>query len=230
VTEAASNVLLAIIVSFRLTPIHSFSRAVGPFTALLPTNTAFEDLDPAFLENLLLPENLDELVNFLLYHLLPGATLTTDLSEGPTDTLFSGNQLEVGLDPVQFDQVNVTTGDIMACNGYIDIIDGVLSPYTDPICDGFTFGRRVLQNEGKDCDSNVLQTARENPDLEVITSLIETAGLDPIFECAGKWRRIFHMLFCTIQRLIFHFFFPVKVHLLLCFRQILPSKMLTRHF
>ena len=129
---------------------------LGPFTALLPTNDAFNDLDPAFLDDLLLPENMEELRNFLLHHILPGATLTTEFTAGQTDTLFTGGQIDVGVDPIRFDQAMVLTPDIQACNGYIDVIDTVLNPFQDPVCQNFTFKRRTrrLQNEGENCNDN----------------------------------------------------------------------------
>jgi Fasciclin domain len=145
-------------------------------------------LDQALIDELSNPENIEDLKNLLLYHILPGATLTTELVEGPTNTLFTGHQVDVGLDPTRFDNANVVTPDIVACNGYIDVIDGVLNPFPDPFCAAFTFDRRVrrLQDEGENCNDNVLYVAKLNPDLEIITSLIELAGLDPIFSCAGK--------------------------------------------
>lgn len=101
----------------------------GPFTALLPTNIAFDDVDEDLLDELLDPANIDDLQNFLLYHILPGATRTTEFTAGPTDTLFRGNQVEVRVEPIQFDQANVLAPDIVACNGYIDIIGSVLNPF-----------------------------------------------------------------------------------------------------
>jgi len=163
-------------------------RTTGPFTALLPNNAAFDEFNSATLEDLLLPANIDELQDFLLYHVIPGATLTTEFSGGPTDTLFAGNQVDVGLDPIRFDQANVLSADNVACNGYIDVIDTVLNPFQDPICEEFTFDRRKRRlQDGEDCNDNVLQTALQNPDLEIIASLIESAGLGPIFECAGPF-------------------------------------------
>lgn len=160
----------------------------GAFTALLPNNEAFDELDQALIDELSNPENIEDLRNLLLYHILPGATTTTDIAAGPADTLFTGNQVDVGLDPTRFDNANVVTPDIVACNGYIDIIDGVLNPFPIPFCAAYTFDRRVrrLQNEGENCNDNVLYAARQNQDLQIITSLIEVAGLDSIFSCAGN--------------------------------------------
>lgn len=102
---------------------------IGPFTALLPTDAAFADLDQGFLDELMLPENIETLQNLLLYHILPGATLTAEFTAGPTDTLFAGNQVEVSLNPLLFDSSSVVTPDIVACNGFIDVIDKVLDPF-----------------------------------------------------------------------------------------------------
>lgn len=63
--------------------------------------------------------------------MLPGATPTTEFTAGPADTLFPGNQVDVGVDPIQFNYANVLESDIVACNGYIDILDTVLNPFED---------------------------------------------------------------------------------------------------
>jgi len=44
----------------------------------------------------------------------------------------------------------------------------------------------MLQDGGEDCENNVYETALQDPNLQVITNLIEVAGLEPIFSCAGK--------------------------------------------
>ena len=131
---------------FALQPLqlHFRSLYIGPFTALLPTDAAFADLDQGLLDELMLPENIETLRNLLLYHILPGATRTTEFTAGPTDTLFTGNQVEVSLNPLLFDSADVVTPDIVACNGYIDVIDTVLDPFAGRkyhlssccVCDG----------------------------------------------------------------------------------------------
>lgn len=173
----------------------------GPFTALLPTNAAFEALDPAFLAFLQDPNNLDELQDLLLYHILPGATQSSDFEAGTVETLLLGETVDVGVSPLTFDEANVITPDIFADNGLIDKIDTVLTPFPLPtsppteapteapdICDEYTFERRLrlLQDGGEDCANNVYETALNDPNLQIITSLIQQAGLAPIFDCAGK--------------------------------------------
>merc|ERR1711862_382369 len=51
----------------------------GPFTVFAPTNEAFGALPAGTLDSLLKPENKDQLVDILTYHVLPEQVLSTDL-------------------------------------------------------------------------------------------------------------------------------------------------------
>merc|ERR1712157_706084 len=51
----------------------------GPFTVFAPTNDAFGKLPEGTLDSLLKPENKDQLVDILTYHVLPAQVLSTDL-------------------------------------------------------------------------------------------------------------------------------------------------------
>ncbi|MEL7027260.1 MAG: fasciclin domain-containing protein, partial [Pseudomonadota bacterium] len=53
----------------------------GPFTVFAPTDEAFAALPEGTVENLLLPENKDQLVAILTYHVVPGKVMSTDLSD-----------------------------------------------------------------------------------------------------------------------------------------------------
>ena len=63
------------------------------------------------------------------------------------------------------------------------------TPLPTPLsrCEEYTFDRRLrkLQDGGQDCELNVIETAAQNPDLQMVTMLINVAGLEPIFSCAG---------------------------------------------
>merc|ERR1712045_555531 len=51
----------------------------GPFTVFAPTNEAFAALPESTLDTLMKPENKDQLVDILTYHVLPQQVLSTDL-------------------------------------------------------------------------------------------------------------------------------------------------------
>jgi len=111
--------------SFFLAPHDS----AGPFTALFPSNDSFMNVDPARLEFLLEPENIQELQDVLLYHVLPGLTLTDGFVSGPADTLLPLFPVQVSVDPnIMFDDGSVETPDVPGSNGIFNVIDALLDP------------------------------------------------------------------------------------------------------
>jgi uncharacterized surface protein with fasciclin (FAS1) repeats len=99
----------------------------GPFTILAPTNAAFAE-NPSITKYLSDESNVKELREVLLYHILPGLTLTDEFTQGPAETL-QGDVIEVALNPIIFNAMAIIEeGDIIGCNGVIDVIDGILLP------------------------------------------------------------------------------------------------------
>jgi uncharacterized surface protein with fasciclin (FAS1) repeats len=102
----------------------------GPFTLLAPTNEAFDALDSAVLEELLLSMNQDKLQDLLLYHIIPGFYLSEDFEDGSLGTLL-GQSVAVTIDPILFNgRAMIVEDDIIACNGVIQAINEVLVPGT----------------------------------------------------------------------------------------------------
>jgi uncharacterized surface protein with fasciclin (FAS1) repeats len=94
----------------------------GPFTCLAPTNDAFDALDPAVVDELLLRD-------LLLYHLIPDLILSEDFEDGSLATLLSGQTVGVEIDPIMFNgDVSIVEDDILACNGVIHALEAVLLP------------------------------------------------------------------------------------------------------
>lgn len=110
-------------------------RGPGPFTVFAPTNDAFAALPAGTVETLLLPENREQLVEVLTYHVVPGA-VTSDRVLGQTVSVATvqGGTLTVDgtgskLGPaVRVNDANVIAADILATNGVIHAIDQVLLP------------------------------------------------------------------------------------------------------
>ena len=102
----------------------------GPFTVFAPTNAAFEALPAGTVDSLLLPENRDQLVAVLTYHVVPGAVTSDQLVGQRIDvaTVQGGTVHIDGTHGVRVNQSNVTTADIIASNGVIHVIDRVLLP------------------------------------------------------------------------------------------------------
>ena len=105
-------------------------KSDGPFTVFAPTNDAFAALPAGTVESLLLPENKDQLVKVLTYHVVPGA-VTSDALVGKRLGVktVQGQSLHIdGRNGVHVNQSRVTSADIMATNGVIHVIDKVLLP------------------------------------------------------------------------------------------------------
>jgi uncharacterized surface protein with fasciclin (FAS1) repeats len=114
----------------------------GPFTVLAPTNEAFEALPAGTVENLLKPENKDQLTKILTCHVIPAKALSTDIAsmveedggEHVVDTV-GGCKLtlkaadgKVTVTDENGTVANVTIADVIQSNGVIHVIDAVLTP------------------------------------------------------------------------------------------------------
>jgi LPXTG-motif cell wall-anchored protein len=101
----------------------------GPFTVFAPTNAAFEKLLGELgieATDLLAHPQLSEV---LLYHVVSGKVMSTDLSDGMMAPTLKGDNVTVDLDGgVRINSSNVVTADIEASNGIIHVIDTVLVP------------------------------------------------------------------------------------------------------
>ena len=102
----------------------------GPFTVFAPTDEAFAALPEGTVENLLKPENKDQLVSVLTYHVVPGKIMSSDIAGTATMVeSVQGSELDVdATDGVTVDGANVVTADIETDNGVIHVIDKVVLP------------------------------------------------------------------------------------------------------
>ena len=102
----------------------------GPFTVFAPTNDAFAALPAGTVETLLKPENKDQLVKVLTYHVVPGSVTSDQLiGQRLNVATVQGQTVHVDdTDGVRVNKSNVTTPDIIATNGVIHVIDRVLLP------------------------------------------------------------------------------------------------------
>ncbi len=105
----------------------------GPFTVFAPTNDAFAALPEGTLDTLLMPENKQQLVDILTYHVVPGKVMAADVVElSEADTVL-GQPVSIRTDMgnVYVNDAQVIITDIEASNGVIHVIDSVLLPQTD---------------------------------------------------------------------------------------------------
>lgn len=104
-------------------------KSGGPFTVFAPTDDAFAKLPAGTLEFLLEPENKNQLIAILTYHVVPGRIMASDVKPGRIATV-NRESLTVSLKKgsVYINNATVTQTDVDAANGVIHIIDTVLFP------------------------------------------------------------------------------------------------------
>lgn len=104
-------------------------KGEGPFTVFAPTDEAFAALPEGTVEDLLKPENRDQLVALLTYHVVPGKVMSNELADDTVVKSVQGDDITVSVQgEVTVDEATVTTPDIEASNGVIHVIDGVIMP------------------------------------------------------------------------------------------------------
>ena len=102
----------------------------GPFTVFAPTNEAFAKLPAGTVENLLKPENKEQLKQLLLGHVHIGkAVKAADVKTMSLSTA-SGKDVSVKVDGgnVMINNAKVIKTDVMAKNGIIHQVDSVIMP------------------------------------------------------------------------------------------------------
>jgi uncharacterized surface protein with fasciclin (FAS1) repeats len=105
-------------------------RGVGPFTIFAPTDAAFDKLPAGKLETLFKPENKEELVSLLNYHVVAGHKLVADVGKWEAAKTVNGQSAPIKLtdNKVSIDGAMVTSADIGSSNGVIHGIDKVNIP------------------------------------------------------------------------------------------------------
>ena len=105
-------------------------KGPGPFTVFAPTDDAFAKLPAGTVENLLKPENKDELTAILTYHVVPGRVMAAEVVKLNEAKTLNGKMLKVTVkgSTVMINDAKVTTTDIVASNGVIHVIDTVVLP------------------------------------------------------------------------------------------------------
>jgi len=102
----------------------------GPFTVFAPTDEAFGKLPEGTVEALL--EDIPTLKSILLYHVVPGKVMASDVVNLDSADTASGDRLMIKNmgGSVMVGEAEVVITDIEASNGVIHVIDAVVLPPT----------------------------------------------------------------------------------------------------
>jgi uncharacterized surface protein with fasciclin (FAS1) repeats len=118
------STLVSAVVKAELLP--ALSDPFSEYTVFAPTNQAFSDLATALNTDINGILALPNLADVLLYHVVDGAVFSTQLTNGPVETL-SGEDVIVSLaSGVKINDANVILADVEADNGVAHVLDKVL--------------------------------------------------------------------------------------------------------
>jgi len=102
--------------------------AEGPFTVFAPTNDAFKNLFSQLGVSGVKDLTAEQLTPILIYHVVSGKVMSTDLSNTSVATL-NGQKIKIDLSSgVKINDSKVVAADIEGKNGVIHVIDSVLLP------------------------------------------------------------------------------------------------------
>ena len=129
-TAASAEQFSTLVAAVKAAGLVETLKGDGPFTVFAPTNEAFAALPEGTVENLLKPENKEQLVAVLTYHVIPGKVMSADIAGKTAEVkTVQGSALSINATSgVMVDNATVTTADIITSNGVIHVIDKVVLP------------------------------------------------------------------------------------------------------
>ncbi len=130
-TAAANENFSTLVAAVKAADLVEALSSEGPFTVFAPTNEAFAALPEGTLDDLLKPENKEQLQGILKYHVVSGKIKSGDIASGETNVnTLQGSAVNVvkGDAGVTVNGAKVTSADIKTSNGVIHVIDTVILP------------------------------------------------------------------------------------------------------
>ena len=152
----------------------------GPFTVFGPDNDAFAKLPAGTVETLLKPENKEQLVDILTYHVVSGKFVVADLKDGQELKTVQGGNLKITKvgSTTMVNGAKISTADVLQSNGVAHVIDSVLSPSQSTAMVG---GASMFAN--KDIVSNVVNA----PNLSTLVAAVKAADLVATLQGPGPF-------------------------------------------
>jgi transforming growth factor-beta-induced protein len=105
-------------------------KGEGPLTVFAPTDDAFAMLPEGTVETLLKPENMEQLKSILLYHVVGGKLMASDVTSMTAAESLEGSEIafKVDMGNAYANEAKIIITDIETSNGVIHVIDAVLLP------------------------------------------------------------------------------------------------------
>lgn len=129
-TATAAGSFNTLLAALRAADLVDTLRGDGPFTVFAPTDAAFAALPAGTVENLLRPENREQLRAVLTYHVVAGEVRSSQVVNLTQAQTVQGSSVRIRVEngQVRIDEATVVTSDVEASNGVIHVIDRVILP------------------------------------------------------------------------------------------------------
>jgi uncharacterized surface protein with fasciclin (FAS1) repeats len=129
-TAASAGTFNTLVAAVQAADLVDTLKGEGPFTVFAPTDDAFAALPEGTVEDLLKPENKDQLIAILTNHVVAGKVMASDVTGAETtaSSVQGGSLMINGTDGVTVNGATVTQADIETSNGVIHVIDKVILP------------------------------------------------------------------------------------------------------
>ena len=164
--------------------------AAGPFTLFAPTDAAFNALPTGTVTALL--NDLPLLTQILQHHVVGDSVMSGMLSNNQVVTTLLGTDVIVTIDTsgVYIDGVMVTLADIIADNGVVHVLGGVLVPTfgcTDPIATNYDATAQVDDGSCIYPSNSIYDIVSNSSDHAILKLAIDTCLLDGVLSAAGPF-------------------------------------------
>lgn len=129
-TAAANEDFSTLVAAVQAAGLVEALQGEGPFTVFAPTNAAFQPLVDDGTVDALLADPTGDLTDILLYHVVAGKVMSSDLSDGLTVDTLNGAPITFSVtdEGAMVNGANIVAADIETSNGVIHVIDSVLLP------------------------------------------------------------------------------------------------------
>ncbi len=133
-TAVAAGSFTTLVTAVKAAGLVDTLKGDGPFTVFAPTDEAFAKLPANTLNDLLKPENKDQLVAILTYHVVSGKVKAKDVVNLTEASTVQGSNVNIMVKDsgvILNGNSNVVKTDIKTSNGVIHVIDTVILPPTN---------------------------------------------------------------------------------------------------
>lgn len=159
-TAAGNDAFSTLVTAVKAAGLVDLLKGEGPYTVFAPTNEAFEALPEGALEALLKPENKEQLVRVLAYHVVPGKLMAEQVVATPNAKSLTGDkqlvEFSVKDEKAYVNDATIVKTDVAASNGVIHVIDKVILPEELP---------------------NIVEAASSNDSFSTLVAAVKAAGL-----------------------------------------------------